>query len=89
MIQFAGLKRKFTIYTLRISENINFIIYGKFFIYIYFSESTSWKKPMSQILAVKVIRFLKREFDLAAECDLAEMSFTKFPPDTNETRRTV
>jgi hypothetical protein len=44
---------------------------------------------MSQILAVKVIRFLKREFDLAAECDLAEMSFTKFPPDTNETRRTV
>jgi len=44
---------------------------------------------LSQILAVIVIRFLKIEFDLAAECDLAEMSVTEFPHDTNETCRTT
>jgi hypothetical protein len=44
---------------------------------------------LSQILAVKVIKVLKTEFDLTAECDLAEMSVTEFPHDTNETRRTV
>jgi hypothetical protein len=47
------------------------------------------KTRLLQILAVKVIRFLQIEFDLAAECDLAEMSVTEFPHDTNETRRTM
>jgi len=35
IIQFSGLKRKITIYTLGSSEDINFIIYGKFCIFVF------------------------------------------------------